>query len=217
MRKLLLVLAFVIVSGLASAAPFDLVISDGANIPSIDVFNTNVLMTGGEIGQFVQTCGGFLITGGTIGWLVHFADYTSSDYPYDPYDPNSPKVTNEGVEIWGGNIGMVGTNQPRMQGPYYIHYGDIFELAGMSSYYLYGYDFEREVVYYEDRPTGVMLDRITGYWADSTPFSIKLGTDDGWPNAWYSLHLITVPEPSAILLLGAGLIGLALYGRKEMS
>ena len=64
-----------------------------------------------------------------------------------------------------------------------------------------------------------VYDGDSGYWEDSGTFTVTLSFDEGdegefGANVWYDANVHSVPVPSAMLLLGSGLAGLGLIGRR---
>ena len=122
------------------------------------------------------------------------------------------------VDMFGGNVGLIEAwnySTLNLHGgtisDYLLAYGD-----DSLTVNIYGYGF-----YYNPLSGDHRGGQLTGFWLDDTPFIIDLYYDDtpGGPIIDTWPHIVLIPEPATILLLGLGAINIRInyFGKGEKS
>ncbi len=125
--------------------------------------------------------------------------------------------------VYSGTVNMFGGNVDSIEA---WNQSTVNLYGGMISEYLEAYGTEDLVISifgygfnYDPLAGGYRGGQLTGFWLDDTPFSIDLYYDDtpGGPiiNTWS--HIILIPEPATLLLLGLGAIDIRInyFGKGE--
>jgi hypothetical protein len=114
------------------------------------------------------------------------------------------------ANVFGGNVGLIeawSSNSVNLHGGVISDY-----LLAVSTVNIYGYGFD-----YDPLAGSYGGGQLTGFWVDDTPFNIDLfaaSLPGGGPIDTWS-HIVLVPEPATILLLGLGAINIRInYFRK---
>ena len=210
-----IVLAAVILLGIsevwATSIAFyeDGVIQDGDVYSSVAVLNSaTVDMTGGIVtGIFTAYDYSTVnVSGGVLNILDSWDSATLNLFG-DVQVHELGAVYSGTVNIFGGNVGLIEAwNQSTVN-----LYG------GMISEYLEAYGTEDLVISifgygfnYDPLAGDYRGGQLTGFWFDDTPFSIDLYYEDepSGPLIDTWSHIVLIPEPATILLIGLGAINI---------
>jgi hypothetical protein len=182
----------------------DGVIKGGDEYSYVGVYNNaKVDMTGGivtvQLGAYDSST--VNISGGVLHGVFTSSESASSTLNL------SGSMQADGVKIWGlGTLNMFGG----IVGSVEIHnianlYDGIISdyLLATSTVNVYGYDFQ-----YNPLAGDYRGGQLTGFWMNDIPFSIDLYYDDTPGGSLVDTypHIVLIPEPATILLLGLGVL-----------
>lgn len=160
-------------------------------IATYDSSNLNV--TGGDVmGIYAFDNSVATVSGGGL-WGIHALDYATVNFSGNAETKGLGAESFGTVNMIGGIVEHIGASE---SGKVNLYGGTVTDFLGASDFAIvniYGYDFTYD-------PMGGDLDggQLTGFWLDSTPFTIDLyGVET------YS-HINLIPEPGSLILFLIG-------------
>jgi hypothetical protein len=181
----------------------DGVIKDGDEYVSVGVYdNAIVNMTGGIVTFQLTSYESSVvnISGGILNAIVCRDESTLS--LYGNMEAVGVSVSGSGtMNMYSGTIDSLKISSLK---EVYLYGGEINDyLRATSMVNIYGHDFQ-----YNPLAGDYRGGQLTGFWLDDTPLSIDLYYDDtpGGPIIDTYPHIVLIPEPSTILLLGLGVL-----------